>query len=236
MAKNIEINILNSSGSYETLYPTTDYNNLLNKPTIPTVPSLPLSIANGGTAGNSAANAVYNLLQGLSSRTASNVNSYASSTYLGCYYGSTGYKVPISNLMTYINNNVSSGAKVQNGSFYGNNGTSASFVCNLSNPYFVMIQGFNSSGDTSFSGSYKINWGITFGVRAGTDSAFYGMTYLTNPNNGNTADSIKANHFLDSSMINFSSSSKKINLVLSHSINYFFTDAKTKNTYVVIGQ
>lgn len=159
MAKNIEINILNSSGSYETLYPTTDYNNLLNKPTIPTVPSLPLSIANGGTAGNSAANAVYNLLQGLSSRTASNVNSYASSTYLGCYYGSTGYKVPISNLMTYINNNIS-GGNCQTGYAIGT-GSPLTITTSFTRCYLMIISCTNTSKDITMSeGKISVNTGL----------------------------------------------------------------------------
>lgn len=62
MATNIEMNILKDNNVYEVLYPKTDYNLLLNKPNlvtsynqltdkpvIPTVPSLPLSVANGGT-------------------------------------------------------------------------------------------------------------------------------------------------------------------------------------------
>lgn len=34
--QNIEMNIMNSSNSYDTLYPKTDYSNVLNTPTIPT--------------------------------------------------------------------------------------------------------------------------------------------------------------------------------------------------------
>lgn len=75
MATNIQMNILQDSGNYETIYPETDYNILKNKPTlvtsynqltdkptlvtsynqltdkpvIPTVPSFPLSVNNGGT-------------------------------------------------------------------------------------------------------------------------------------------------------------------------------------------
>lgn len=106
MAKNIEINI-NTGSSYETLYPVTDYNQLLNKPTIPTVPSLPLSVANGGHASTTASGGVYNLVNPLSTRSASQLNSYASSTYIPCTYSTGGYKFPLNNILNYIQNNIS---------------------------------------------------------------------------------------------------------------------------------
>ncbi len=77
--------------------------------------STPVSVANGGTGGSTASNAVYNLLNGLNTRSASQVNSYASSTYLGGYYGSTGYKIPISSLLTYIQNNASGSGNTNTG-------------------------------------------------------------------------------------------------------------------------
>lgn len=190
MAKNIEINILDSSGSYETLYPTTDYNNLLNKPTIPTVPSLPLSIANGGTAGNSAANAVYNLLQGLSSRTASNVNSYASSTYLGCYYGSTGYKVPISNLMTYINNNVSvsGGLREKYGSVKSNGSSGFTITTGLNSCYFCLISKYDSGTKSGITDGY----GIAF--RYSTSTLDVGCVFFIYDVNTTTTNVIYSNN------------------------------------------
>lgn len=68
-----------------------------------------LSIAHGGTGATTASAAIYGLTNGLSTRSASSINSYPSSTYIPCYYSTTGYKFPISNLLTYIQNNVSSG-------------------------------------------------------------------------------------------------------------------------------
>lgn len=68
-----------------------------------------LPISHGGTGQTTASKAIYGLTNGLTARTASQVNSYASSTYLPCYYSTTGYKMPISALLTYIQNNASMG-------------------------------------------------------------------------------------------------------------------------------
>lgn len=233
MAKNIEINILNSSGSYETLYPTTDYNNLLNKPTIPTVPSLPLSIANGGTAGNSAANAVYNLLQGLSSRTASNVNSYASSTYLGCYYGSTGYKVPISNLMTYINNNVSVSGGLKIETYYSTGGTLI-IATSMTTPQLLFTVGYNSSGVSS--NSVKVDMGMMINIKGnysslGNDN--FGWAWLNEESAGNTIGSLKG--YGVNGPTNASFSNNSININSSWGITYFFRQSGTKLCHMVIG-
>lgn len=98
MATKIQMNILQNTGSYEILHPEIETANITDT----------VSIAKGGTGSTNASKAVYNLTQSLDSRTASQINSYASNTYLTGYYSTTGYKIPISNLMTYINNNIES--------------------------------------------------------------------------------------------------------------------------------
>ena len=126
-----------------------------------------LPITNGGTEGTSASTAVYNLLNSLSSRSSANVNSYANTTYLGCYYGSSGYKIPISNLLTYFQNNLSgSGAVFQTVSYSGTGtgNTVDSMIINFpSVSGKTLTYGFinplgiptNSSDYTSSSGRYS---------------------------------------------------------------------------------
>lgn len=153
MAKNIEINI-NTSGSYETLYPVTDYNQLLNKPTIPTVPSLPLSVANGGHASTTASGGVYNLVNPLSTRSASQLNSYASSTYIPCTYSTGGYKFPLNNILNYIQNNISvnGGVLYKIGSRTGTGTSNFSFITGLSK---ILIFAYRESGEKeNLYGSY----------------------------------------------------------------------------------
>lgn len=98
-----------------------------------------LSTSYGGTSANSAPGGLYNLIVGCSARTASQVNSYASSTYLGAYYSTTGYRIAISNLLTYFQNNLSSGntVKILTGS---RNGTgSSSGTISLLQPVTIPI-------------------------------------------------------------------------------------------------
>ena len=97
MATNIEMNILKSDGKYEVLYPKTLAS--LLEGTLP--------IANGGTGGSTASEAMYNLTSPLGVRTAANLNSYPTSTYIPCYYSTTAYKFPLANIMTYVNRVVS---------------------------------------------------------------------------------------------------------------------------------
>ena len=120
MSKNIEINIQTASNTYEILYPktlgsliegtvsnATNAVNATNANTATTANNLAstLEISKGGTSGTDSSSAIYNLLNSLTPRSSNAIDSYASSTYLACYYGSSGYKVPISNLLTYIENN-----------------------------------------------------------------------------------------------------------------------------------
>lgn len=135
MSKNIEIQIKTDT-TYEILYPktlgsliegtvsnATNAVNATNANTATTANNLAstLEISKGGTSGTDSSSAIYNLLNPLTSRSASSINSYASSTYLACYYGSSGYKVPINNLLTYFQNNITFSAKsVTQGSYTGN--------------------------------------------------------------------------------------------------------------------
>lgn len=140
--------------------------------------STPVSIANGGTGGSSASSAVYNLLNGLSSRTAAQINSYNSSTYLGGYYGSTGYKIPISSLLTYIQNNASGSGSANTGSvtiinYIGNGDTSKTFLGNYTGiilgttrRVYIGSYGMNyvlglESGSTVMAGEMKSSWSST---------------------------------------------------------------------------
>lgn len=166
MAKNIEINI-NTSGSYETLYPVTDYNQLLNKPTIPTVPSLPLSVANGGHASTTASGGVYNLVNPLSTRSASQLNSYASSTYIPCTYSTGGYKFPLNNILNYIQNNISSGgSKIVYGIYTGTGTIPTLTFSELSEVLFFI--GVNAHNATVFGTSYYTHMVIWYKTSTAT--------------------------------------------------------------------
>lgn len=59
MSKNIEININTSTNTYEILYPKTQWTNIINAPT------LPLSVANGGTGVNNYEALLKNLNPGI---------------------------------------------------------------------------------------------------------------------------------------------------------------------------
>lgn len=147
MATKIQMNILQSNGKYEVLYPETTADQIqgtltesqlpnisaskitgtLSSSQVPSpslsasdIPSLStdkltsgtLPLARGGTNGTTAATALYNIVSGATARTAANLNSYASSTYIPCYYSTTGYKFALSDIMTYINANVSMSSTV----------------------------------------------------------------------------------------------------------------------------
>lgn len=93
MATNIEMNLLKDNGSYEVLYPKTDYNGLINKPSIPDVSNFvtsPVAIYEGGTGGTSASTGIYNLINGTTNNPDALDN--FSSVYFPFIYNSTGYK------------------------------------------------------------------------------------------------------------------------------------------------
>lgn len=191
--KNIEININNGS-TYDTLYPKTDYNNIINTPTIP---SVPISIANGGTNGTTGSAGIYNLTNPCSTRSASQLNSYASSTYIPCYYGSAGYKFSLNSIMTYVNNNVSAGVKLKYGSVNGT-GTSSGTLYTISvgaTPKMFIISG----EQTVLDGLLSLNTGnSTQGVTSPQSAAIIinmssGNNYFdsfgkTGPNAGGSVD------------------------------------------------
>lgn len=91
MAKNIEINIMDSSGNYEVLYPKTTVDNLV---------SGVLPITKGGTNGTTGSSGLYNLVSGCGIRSANDLKTYSTTTYVPCYYGSNGYRTTIDNLMS----------------------------------------------------------------------------------------------------------------------------------------
>lgn len=108
MSKNVEINISNGSG-YEVLYPKTLgslVDGVVSNASVASDLSLTLAISKGGTNGTTASSAMYNLINPLSNRTASQLNSYASSTYIPCYYSSTGYKFSLNNIINSFKHDV----------------------------------------------------------------------------------------------------------------------------------
>ncbi len=203
MAKNIEINI-NTGSSYETLYPVTDYNQLLNKPAIPTVPSLPLSVANGGHASTTASGGVYNLVNPLSTRSASQLNSYASSTYIPCTYSTSGYKFPLNNILNYIQNNISvstPGFIVQQYSYTGN-GSSAtiSFSSLYKCKGIIWASGGGAEDDKGtyvditipsvwdgVSSSFWFEYSGNKGIRTNISSSYGSVTITKRSSNSNAA-------------------------------------------------
>lgn len=97
MATNIEMNILTSTGKYETLYPKTTISQIEGA----------LSTTQGVTGKTTAAAAMYDMIVSPVVRSADDLDSYASDTYIPCYDGTTSYRFPLSYIMDYINANVS---------------------------------------------------------------------------------------------------------------------------------
>lgn len=116
MATKIQINLLNSSGSYEVLYPQTDYSNVLNTPTIPDTSNFvtnsslsstlssyitkPAYISEGGTQATTASQAVYNLGSGSTEFKTENTTGYYSDVKILGYINSskTGVFISATNL------------------------------------------------------------------------------------------------------------------------------------------
>lgn len=106
-----------------------------------------LSTSYGGTSANSAPGGLYNLIVGCSTRTASQVNNYASSTYLGAYYNTTGYRIAISNLLTYFQNNLSTNSlSIYETIYVGNGAESRQIVSLPRKPYAVSVGSYYKMG------------------------------------------------------------------------------------------
>lgn len=148
-----------------------------------------LSIAHGGTGATTASAAIYGLTNGLSTRSASNINSYPSSTYIPCYYSTTGYKFPISNLLTYIQNNVSasgSSSSIKSGSFTGNGASTKAISVGQNFTVFILfcptrVSNSTNIGETQLSIFFKTPAkGVFFGVfRSATTSPEICSTTIT---------------------------------------------------------
>lgn len=123
-----------------------------------------LSTSHGGTSANSAPGGLYNLIVGCSTRTASQVNNYASSTYLGAYYNTTGYRIAISNLLTYFQNNlsISGGVKVTSGIFTGT-GSTSEIITGLTTVEFFSMSIFSNTAVNIMRQPY--DEGILFGFK-----------------------------------------------------------------------
>ncbi len=199
MSKNIEIQIKTDT-TYEILYPKTigsliegTVSNATNANTATTANNLvsTLEISKGGTSGTDSSSAIYNLLNPLTSRSASAINSYGSSTYLACYYGSSGYKVPISNLLTYFQNNITSSAKsVTQGSYTGNGNSSLNIYPGSGTGNLLGISVSSSAQNNSFEiiikgMNYISFWETNFYVDVNFYTTYVNFQKLT----GNTPNS-----------------------------------------------
>lgn len=124
-----------------------------------------LSIAHGGTGATTASAAIYGLTNGLSTRSASSINSYPSSTYIPCYYSTTGYKFPISNLLTYIQNNVSSGGGSINIGYKSYTGTGYSqttqlYFSNIGTTLYAALVAYNNGPSASSEFSTRAMYSV----------------------------------------------------------------------------
>ena len=115
-----------------------------------------LPISNGGTGATTASSAMYNIVSPLTSRTKTNLETYASSTYIPCYYSTTGYKVSLESLKETI-----SGSSIRI-LMYGTGTTSMmtfNVTGNVSSDSFIFAVTKYSYYCYSLIGSFKNNLG-----------------------------------------------------------------------------
>ncbi len=167
MSKNVEINIANSSGGYEVLYPKTTVNNLV---------SGILPINQGGTNANTANEGLYNLINSLT--VLNNIVGNENNIFLPSLYNNTTSKITLTNLLN-------SSLKQQKGSYKGTisdftestKDLSVTIQLNISNPVLFFISKNNNIGFPELikkpSGQYGNENEIIFDSAINSSSALF---------------------------------------------------------------
>lgn len=182
--KNIAITI-NNGLDYDTLYPTCNLANYIG--TLPiTATSGTLPISRGGTNSVSAGGSLYNLINGATALASTNL---ATGDYIGIgdVSASTGKKVTLTNLATYLSTIMSSGSEVKEAhGYYTGTGTfstsynytfSIGFIPNI---FIIATDSASYAGLSTFINSYGNAPGeaIFFPLQTGSGSMVYTVKWV----------------------------------------------------------